>query len=177
MVAHASTQYLHVAVTTCLTAVHISQGGEPCIAVLVHGSHALYVGAAQGQTRRGELKLHHRAHLSLFCLAVVQHSIISLPYICNLFPCFPIVFTKAADWEIHSGIVVKLLHLKQTAKTDTGNAVHMFNKSNKCNTYTKSSTLLMKIIMLKHVIAVNNNVLHHYFAFSIASGQSQKPSN
>ena len=58
--AHATTQYLYVAATTCLTAVHISQGGEPCIAVLVHGSRALYVRVAQGQTKRGELKRHHR---------------------------------------------------------------------------------------------------------------------
>lgn len=100
MVAHASTQYLPVAVTTCLTAVHISQGGEPCIAVPVHGSHALYVRAAQGQTRRGELKLHRWAHLSLFCLSLVLHIITSLPQVCYLFPCFPTVFTKAAGQEL-----------------------------------------------------------------------------
>lgn len=53
------------AVTTRLTAMHFSQGGDPCIAVLVHSSHALYVRAAQGQTRRSKLKLYHWAHLSL----------------------------------------------------------------------------------------------------------------
>lgn len=60
----------NVAVTTSLTAVHFSHGGDACIAVLVHSRHALYVRAAQGQTRRSELKLHHWAHLSLLCLCV-----------------------------------------------------------------------------------------------------------
>lgn len=65
MLAHAIT------VTTRLTAVHFLQGGDPCIAVLVHSSRALYVRAAQGQTRRSKLKLHHWAHLSLVPLCSV----------------------------------------------------------------------------------------------------------
>ena len=89
---YSSSQYVYVTVTTCLTAVHISQGGEPCIAVLVHGSHALYVRAAQGQTTGGELKLHPRAHLSACGVAYYP-----LMYFCVLKLCLQ----KAAGQEIH----------------------------------------------------------------------------
>uniref|UniRef100_A0AAQ4RRZ7 EGF-like domain-containing protein n=1 Tax=Gasterosteus aculeatus aculeatus TaxID=481459 RepID=A0AAQ4RRZ7_GASAC len=55
-------------VYTALTAVHISQGGEACNAVLLHGSHALYVRATQGWSRGGELKLHLRSEVFKPCV-------------------------------------------------------------------------------------------------------------
>lgn len=85
-------------VYTALTAVHISQGGEACNAVLLHGSHALYVRATQGWSRGGELKLQRRSRALLQCGDGCCHT-------CEMYSC---VFPTASE-----EIVVKLLHLKQ----------------------------------------------------------------